>query len=200
MENYRSRLSRQTLGEWYMVGGYSRLILHIPRIYIFGFETPPRDRLSFTRVTSSMSKTQWTRSLNYRIRIIRSVQNFVECIDLFNPATFVSSFASIVDWMHMDAVSSILPSICFIRLSSKEPEVFCSQAKTSIGLICIDVGEFDQFCTLSLSLSLSLSLHALPLSYVIFAISVTDNPMPSNTRSVSQIMIAHTIDVESAFR
>lgn len=41
MENYRSRLSRPTLGEWYMVG-YSRFILHIPRIYIFGFETPPR--------------------------------------------------------------------------------------------------------------------------------------------------------------
>lgn len=110
-----------------------------------------------------------------------------------SPTTFVSSFASIVDRMHMHAISSISPSICFIRLSSKEPEVFCSRAKTSIGLIFIDVGEFDQFC----ALSLSFSPYALPLSssrIYIRDIRYTDNLAPSNTRSVSQITIAHTID------
>lgn len=115
------------------------------------------------------------------------------------PAMFVNSFVAIVDRMHMDAVSSISPSICFIRLSSKEPEVFCSRAKTSIGLICIDVGEFDQFCTLSLSLFLPPRSSPFRPAYI-SAISDTDNPAPSNTRSVSQITIAHTIDGESAFR
>lgn len=69
------------------------------------------------------------------------------------PTGSASFFAPIVDRMHMDAISSISPYICFIRLSSKEPEVFCTRAKTSIGLICIDVGEFDQFRTLSFSRS-----------------------------------------------
>lgn len=86
----------------------------------------------------------------------------------------------------MDAASSTSPSICFIRLSSKEPEAFCSRAKTSIGLICIDVGESDQFCTLFLS-SLPPPPPPFPRSR---ALSDTDNPTPSNTRSVSQITIA----------
>jgi len=143
---------------------------------------------------------QWTRTLNYRIRIIRSVRPALS--NAADPSAFVSSFAPIVDRMHMHAVSSISPSICFIRLSSKEPEVFCSRAKTSIGLICIDVGEFDQFCwslSLSFSSSRSFSFPCLRPAYI-SAISDTDNPAPSNTRSVSQITIAYMIDAESAFR
>lgn len=163
MENYRSRLSRPTLGEWYMVGGYSRFILHIPRIYIFGFETQPRSMGGFLLVLRQVCQKRSEPEIgNYRIRINQvCASNSVGCVDPLTPTTFASSFAPIVDRMHMDAISSISPSICFIRLSSKEPEVFCTRAKTSIGLICIDVGEFDQFCTLSLPLCLSVSLSTL---------------------------------------
>lgn len=151
-----------------------------------------------------MSKMHRARNLYYRNWYYRGLSNFIQRTKPLPPSSpvplvpaFVSSFASIVDWMHMDAASSnTSPSICFIRLSSKEAEAFCSRAKTSIGLISIDVSESDQFCTLFSLSSLPPSLP--PLSHP--ALSDTDNPTPSNTRSVSQITIAHTIDPESAFR
>lgn len=181
-----------------MVGGYSRLILHIPRIYIFGFETPSRSMgllLVLHQVCQKSSEPEvW----------ITELELSGSCVQLCRVHRFLFQSPTrklLCSYCWPDAYGCNFIYFAVYLFYSIKQQRARGVLHASENFDRLDMHRCWWIWLISYCLSLFLStLFLFPClrPAYISAISDTDNPAPSNTRSVSRITIAHTIDAESA--